>query len=85
FKTLTVNGDFEADNGLLLMNTALGDDNSGTDKLHVLGNTSGTAAVAVNNLGGLGAETQDGIQIIEVDGRSDARFDLSGRAVAGQY
>jgi autotransporter family porin len=85
FKTLTVNGDFEADNGLLLMNTALGDDNSGTDKLHVLGNTSGTAGVAVNNLGGLGAETQDGIQIIEVDGRSDARFDLSGRAVAGQY
>jgi len=85
YKTVTVDGDFQADNGLLLMNTALGDDNSGTDKLHVLGNTSGTAAVAVNNLGGLGAETQDGIQIIEVDGRSDARFDLSGRAVAGQY
>lgn len=85
FKTLTVSGDFNADNGLLLMNTALGDDHSGTDKLHVLGNTSGTAAVAVNNVGGLGAETQDGIQIIEVDGRSDARFDLSGRAVAGQY
>lgn len=85
FKTLTVSGDFNADNGLLLMNTALGDDRSGTDKLHVLGNTSGTAGVAVNNLGGLGAETQDGIQIIQVDGRSDAQFDLSGRAVAGQY
>ncbi|MCC7634828.1 autotransporter outer membrane beta-barrel domain-containing protein [Stenotrophomonas rhizophila] len=85
FKTLTVNGDFTANNGLLLMNTALGDDHSATDKLHVLGNTSGTAAVAVNNVGGLGGETQDGIQIIQVDGRSDARFDLAGRAVGGMY
>ena len=85
FKTLTVNGDFSADNGLLLMNTALGDDRSATDKLHVLGNTSGSAAVAVNNVGGLGGETQDGIQIIQVDGRSDARFDLAGRAVGGMY
>ena len=85
FKTLTVNGDFTANNGLLLMNTALGDDHSATDKLHVLGNTAGTAAVAVNNVGGLGGETQDGIQIIQVDGRSDARFDLAGRAVGGMY
>ncbi len=85
FKTLTVAGDFVSNGGTLLMNTVLGDDLSASDKLHVLGNTSGQANVAVNNVGGVGAQTMDGIQIIEVDGASNAEFNLSGRAVGGQY
>ncbi len=85
FKTLTVNGDFTAENGVLLMNATLGDDRSATDKLHVQGDTSGSAAIAVNNVGGAGAETQDGIQIVQVDGASNADFTLAGRAVGGLY
>ncbi|KRG48439.1 hypothetical protein ARC23_16500 [Stenotrophomonas beteli] len=85
FKTLTVTGDFVGNGGTLLMNTVLGDDHSATDKLHVLGDTSGQAYVAVNNVGGAGAQTLDGIQIVEVNGASNAEFNLSGRAVGGQY
>lgn len=85
YKTLTVHGDFTSNGGLLMMNTQLGDDRSGTDKLHVEGNTSGNAFVAVNNVGGLGAATADGIQLIQVDGQSNGSFSLSGRAVAGEY
>lgn len=85
FKTLTVTGDFSGDGGTLQMNTALGDDHSATDKLHVLGNTSGQAYVAVSNVGGLGAQTVDGIQVVQVDGASGGQFDLQGRAVGGIY
>lgn len=85
FKTLTVVGDFASNGGTLLMNAVLGDDASATDKLHVMGNTSGQANVTVNNVGGVGAQTVDGIQIIQVDGVSNAQFDLSGRAVGGLY
>ncbi|MFW0765590.1 autotransporter outer membrane beta-barrel domain-containing protein, partial [Trabulsiella odontotermitis] len=42
FKTLTVNGDYQGDNGNIVMNTQLGDDSSPTDRLMISGNTSGT-------------------------------------------
>jgi autotransporter family porin len=68
-----------------MMNTVLGNDASATDKLHVMGNTSGQANVAINNVNGNGANTVDGIKIVQVDGRSDGQFDLAGRAVGGFY
>ncbi|MED9501632.1 autotransporter outer membrane beta-barrel domain-containing protein, partial [Escherichia marmotae] len=43
--TLTINGNYTANNGLLVMRTELGDDNSATDKLIVKGNTSGHTRV----------------------------------------
>ncbi len=85
FKTLTVNGDYAGDNALLQMNTVLGDDASSTDRLHVRGNTSGQTLIEVTNVGGQGAESQNGIALVVVDGRSDGQFALAGRAVGGAH
>ncbi len=84
FNTLSVDT-FTGNGGTVLFNTVLGADGSNSDLLHVLGDTSGTAHVVVNNVGGAGAQTVDGIELIRVDGASDGQFDLAGRAVGGQY
>ncbi len=84
FKTLTVEGDYAGNNGLFVINTALGDDNSLTDKLVVKGDTSGSSFLKVNNAGGTGAyTTADGIEVIQVGGASNGAFALAGRVVAG--
>ncbi len=85
YKNLTVDGNFHADNGLLAMNTSLGDDASPTDLLHVKGDTSGNAHIAVTNIGGTGAQTEDGIKLVQVDGVSAGEYALAGRAVGGAY
>ncbi len=85
FNTLTVTGDYTGSGGALLFNTVLGDDTAASDKLIVNGSTSGQTRVAVNNVGGIGAQTINGIQLIQVDGASNGQFDLAGRAVGGQY
>ncbi|WP_145515892.1 autotransporter outer membrane beta-barrel domain-containing protein [Yersinia aleksiciae] len=82
---LVVNGNYIGNNGLLHFNTALGDDNSATDSMIVNGNTSGTTNVSVDNAGGLGAKTLNGIELIQVNGQSDGNFVQSGRIVAGAY
>lgn len=84
-KTLTVNGNYDGNGGTLMLNTVLGNDNSLTDKLIVQGNTSGTTNVAVNNVGGSGDKTVNGIEVIHVDGASDGNFVKAGRIVAGSY
>ncbi|PSY62048.1 autotransporter outer membrane beta-barrel domain-containing protein, partial [Escherichia sp. 20412-1] len=83
--TLTINGNYTANNGLLVMRTELGDDNSATDKLIVKGNTSGHTRVSVSNAGGQGADTLEGIRIIEITGASEGTFSKEGRIVAGPY
>ncbi|BCG09059.1 autotransporter outer membrane beta-barrel domain-containing protein [Buttiauxella agrestis] len=83
--TLIVNGNYSSDNGLLALNTVLGDDNSLTDKLVVTGDTSGSTRVQVTNLGGNGALTEKGIEVVHVGGASEGDFALQGRAVAGAY
>ena len=85
WQTLTINEDFTGNGGKLVFNTVLNDDASETDKLKVLGNTTGNAFVAVNNIGGAGAQTVEGIEIIDVAGNSDATFEKAGRIVAGAY
>lgn len=85
WQTLTINEDFTGNGGKLVFNTVLNDDTSETDKLKVLGNTVGNAFVAVNNIGGTGAQTIEGIEIIEVAGNSDGTFEKAGRIVAGAY
>ncbi|MFG6110578.1 autotransporter outer membrane beta-barrel domain-containing protein [Stenotrophomonas nematodicola] len=85
FNRLTVDGDVDTDNALLIFNGALAGDASPVDTLHVRGDTRGTAAIQVNNVHGLGAQTVDGIALIQVDGASTAVYQLRGRAVAGQY
>ncbi|WP_342315749.1 autotransporter outer membrane beta-barrel domain-containing protein [Lysobacter sp. FW306-1B-D06B] len=85
FKSITVDGDYASSGGTLTLNTELGDDNSQTDRLVVKGATSGDTAVTVNNVGGAGAQTVNGIQVVRVDGASNGTFALNGRAVGGAY
>lgn len=83
--TLTVGGDYTGNGGRLTLHTALGDDDSATDRLVVHGNTSGQTLVGIRNAGGQGARTVNGIRIVQVDGQSDGVFTLDGRVVAGAY
>lgn len=82
--TLTVMGNYTA-HSTLVLNTVLGGDNSKTDKLVVQGDTSGHTDVYVNNKGGTGGQTVNGIRVIEVDGASNGDFTLANRVVAGAY
>ncbi|WP_239659266.1 autotransporter outer membrane beta-barrel domain-containing protein, partial [Enterobacter bugandensis] len=82
--TLTV-GNYAGNNGTLVFNSTLGGNGSATDKMVVTGNTSGTTNVSVNNIGGTGAATLDGIELISVGGKSDGTFTQKGRIVAGAY
>ena len=84
-KTLTVTGNYIGNNGTLVLNSVLGDDSSPTDKLVVNGDTSGHTNVAINNLGGQGAQTIQGIEIVQVDGNSVGTFGNSARIVAGAF
>ncbi|WP_414603850.1 autotransporter outer membrane beta-barrel domain-containing protein [Stenotrophomonas sp. FR012] len=85
FNTLTVAGDLDTTAATFLFNGALQGDDSAIDRLHVHGDARGDAQVMVNNVGGLGAQTLDGIELIRVDGASLAHYTLAGRAVAGTY
>ena len=89
--TLTVYGDYTGSEtgtgGTIAMNTVLAGDKSATDKLVIKGNTSGNTLVTFTNVGGAGAQTVDGIEVIEVDGTSDGVFTKPGRNYlkAGAY
>ncbi|MCD1125452.1 autotransporter-associated beta strand repeat-containing protein [Jinshanibacter sp. LJY008] len=82
---LIVKGNYIGNNGLLTISTILGDDNSATDKLVVAGDTSGTTRLVVNNSGGAGAQTVNGIEVVSVAGQSNGQFTLANRVVAGAY
>ncbi|UWF60671.1 autotransporter outer membrane beta-barrel domain-containing protein [Brucella sp. 2716] len=74
--TLTITGDYVGNGGTIVFNTVLGGDDSKTDKLMVGGDTGGHTNVQVVNVGGLGAQTVKGIQIITVGGQSGGNFSL---------
>ncbi|MBB3571829.1 autotransporter outer membrane beta-barrel domain-containing protein [Rhizobium sp. BK491] len=76
--TLTVAGNYTGNGGTLEIESQLGGDNSPTDRLIVTGNTSGTTTVKVINVGGAGAQTVEGIRILEVGGASNGVFNLAG-------
>lgn len=88
-----ITGDFSSDGAYLLLNAQLEGDNSSTDKIVIGGDTSGTATVIVSNVGGNGAQTKDGIKVIEIGNASNAVFTLLGdyihegdeAVVAGAY
>ncbi|WP_329842139.1 autotransporter outer membrane beta-barrel domain-containing protein [Stenotrophomonas sepilia] len=85
FHTLNVAGNFSGADGTIIFNTVLAGDDAATDKLIIGGDTSGSANVRVNNVGGAGAQTDKGIELIQVGGASNGQFNLAGRAVGGQY
>jgi outer membrane autotransporter protein len=85
---ITVGGDYVGAGGALHFDTSLGGDGSATDFLHVFGNVSGTTLLYVQALGGAGAQTAQGIKLVQVDGTSSATaFSLGNSAPleAGAY
>ncbi|EHJ5307064.1 autotransporter-associated beta strand repeat-containing protein [Salmonella enterica subsp. enterica serovar Ouakam] len=74
--TLTIAGNYTGNDGHLYLNTQLGDDSSPTDKLIVTGDTAGSTTLHIINVNGLGAQTVNGIEVIEVGGQSDGDFRL---------
>ncbi len=82
---LTVSNNYTGNNGLVELNTVLGDDSSVTDRVVINGNTAGASKVKINNMGGVGDQTTNGIEVITVNGASNGNFELDGRVVAGIY
>jgi len=82
---LVVKGDYQGSNGVINFNTVLADDSAATETLRVEGDTSGTTKVSVNNVGGTGLPTLNGIRLIQVNGHSAGQFTQQGRIVAGAY
>lgn len=78
FGALTVTGDYEGRGGVLEIEAALGGDASATDRLNIGGNAIGSTQLVVHNVGGLGAQTTEGIKIIDVAGASSGTFSLKG-------
>ncbi len=76
--SLTVTGDYAGNGGVLEIEAALGGDTSAADRLVVNGATSGNTRVTVINRGGLGAQTVEGIKIVDVAGASNGNFTLDG-------
>jgi fibronectin-binding autotransporter adhesin len=81
--SLTVTGDYAGNGGVLEIEAALGSDTSQADRLVVNGATSGNTRVTVINRGGLGAQTVDGIKIVDVAGASNGNFALDGDYLFG--
>lgn len=84
FNRLTLNK-LASNGGHLNFKTQLGEDNSLTDSLHITGNYDGNTIVSVQNAGGTGAQTLQGIELIRVDGDINGTFTQQGRIVAGAY
>lgn len=80
-----VNGNYTGQDGLIQFDTVLEGDNSLTDKMTVTGDTSGQTFVSVNNIGGHGDQTINGIELISISGDSAGEFIKQGRIVAGTY
>ncbi|WP_377847649.1 autotransporter outer membrane beta-barrel domain-containing protein [Bosea sp. UC22_33] len=91
--TLTINGNYVGNGGRLEIETVLGGDASPSDRLVITGSTAGSTTVKVLNQGGTGAQTVEGIKVVDVGGVSNGVFTLQGdyvfqgqqAVVAGAY
>lgn len=83
--TLYVDGDYTGNGGSLYLNTVLGDDDSATDKLVISGDASGTTDLYINGIGN-GAQTTNGIEVVDVGGTSTSdAFVLKNEVNASLY
>ncbi|MCY1507547.1 outer membrane autotransporter barrel domain protein [compost metagenome] len=78
---LVVKGDYVGNNGQVVLSTVKGDDNSATDKL-VLdgGRASGNTDLVIKHAGGNGAQTTQGIRVVET--RNGATTDATAFALS---
>ncbi|MBR0669329.1 autotransporter outer membrane beta-barrel domain-containing protein [Roseomonas hellenica] len=86
---LTVAGNYVGQGGILALNTVLGGDSSASDRLVIQGGSAtGSTGLRVTNIGGPGALTTEGIQVVQVaSGGTTAAgaFRLDTRAAAGAF
>lgn len=78
---LTINGNYTADGSTVFLDTVFDDDLSATDLLHITGNSTGTNTLEISVVeGSIGAFTEKGIKVVQVDGESDenTNFVLKG-------
>lgn len=85
YPQLTVNGNYTGQGGTLHFNTVLAGDDAASSSMIVSGDTSGSTNVSVSNINGAGAQTVNGIRLVQVGGASNGTFALQGRAVGGMY
>ncbi|VVP30059.1 autotransporter outer membrane beta-barrel domain-containing protein [Pseudomonas fluorescens] len=82
---MTVAGAYVSDGGSLYINTKLNDDSSPTDRLLTQSVTldTGPTSLDINNIGGSGAQTIEGIKVVDVQGTSSAQgaFSLIGNYI----
>lgn len=88
FGTLTIDGNYTGNRGILALNTYLGGDGSPSDKLVIdPGTATGNTGVVVHNTGGPGAGTQgDGILVVSATNGSTTApnaFSLVGEVRGG--
>ncbi|XMM84584.1 hypothetical protein WG628_20980 [Stenotrophomonas maltophilia] len=89
YKTLTA-GTLAMQGGTFILNSRLDAGNTAeTDRVSVLGDSSGSGYVVIRNNGGEGAGTghgpEQGIRIIDIAGASNAQFALAAPAIVGVY
>ncbi|EBM6035915.1 fibronectin-binding autotransporter adhesin ShdA [Salmonella enterica] len=83
--TLYVDGDYIGNGGSLYLNTVLGNDDSATDKLVITGDASGSTDLYINGIGS-GAQTTNGIEVVDVGGTSTSdAFVLKNEVNASLY
>lgn len=82
----TITGDHTgAEGSQIVLNSELGTDTAPTDHLTITGSSFGQSGVTVSNMGGLGAQTVNGMEIVSVAGSSEAQLTLAKPVVAGAY
>ncbi|EPO6660427.1 TPA: autotransporter outer membrane beta-barrel domain-containing protein [Klebsiella aerogenes] len=82
----TINGDYSGSAGSqIVMNSQVGEDSSPTDHLSITGSSYGQSGISIANIGGVGAQTVNGMEIVSVGGSSEAQLTLSKPVVAGAY
>ncbi|HGU9819658.1 TPA: autotransporter outer membrane beta-barrel domain-containing protein [Enterobacter chuandaensis] len=82
----TINGDYTGSSGSqIVLSSSVGEDNAPTDHLTITGSSFGQSGVSVKNIGGLGAQTVNGMEIVSVGGSSEAQLTLAAPVVAGAY
>ncbi len=87
---LSVENNYDGDNGRILLDTVLNDaSTSVSDVLLVKGNTSGKTILSIHNVNGSGGQTptgnNEGILIVEVEGASNGEFSLEFDLRVGDY
>ncbi len=73
---LAINGNYSG-GGTITLNTVLAGDDSITDQLSVQGDTAGATKLTVINQGGSGAQTINGIKLVDIGGTSAGTFTLA--------